>query len=100
MLIGLPRMHNESAELRDFLPDFVSFLAHQGASEIVLEEGYGAGIGFSGDQYRRVSPRVKFGSYEDCLSQDLVDVLRCPESEAIEKIRPGAHPAVHVALRN
>ena len=90
MLIGLPRMHKESGELRDFLPDFVSFLAHQGASEIVLEEGYGSGIGCNATQYLRASPRIKFGSYEDCLSQDLVVVLRCPDSDALDLLRPGA----------
>jgi alanine dehydrogenase len=91
MLIGLPRMHKEAAELRDFLPDFVAFLAHRDAvTSVLLEHEYGCGIGFSERDYGRVSPKIKFGSYDDCLAQDIVIVLRSPAEEALGKLRPGA----------
>lgn len=30
LLVGLPRMHKEAGERRDFLPEFVSFLSRAG----------------------------------------------------------------------
>jgi alanine dehydrogenase len=50
--IGLPRMHKEPGERRDFLPDFVGRLARRGA-EIYLEHGYGSGMGISADEYQQ-----------------------------------------------
>jgi hypothetical protein len=38
-------MVHEPGERRDFLPDFVEAVAHAGASSIVLEHGYGSGMG-------------------------------------------------------
>lgn len=93
MIVGLPRMHKEPGELRDFLPGFVSFLAERTdrpLSGIVVEDGYGSGIGFRNQDYARVSPLVKIGSYEDCLAQDVVVVLRSPSSEAIGHLGEGA----------
>lgn len=46
LLVGLPRMHKEAGERRDFLPEFVSFLSRAGFGDIVVEEGYGTGVGF------------------------------------------------------
>jgi alanine dehydrogenase len=82
-------MHKEPGEIRDFLPDFVAFLDHHGAERIVVEEGYGEGIGFSPGQYQRASPVLEFGSYEDCLGQDLCVVVRCPDEDVLPKIRRG-----------
>ena len=93
MIIGLPRIHREPGELRDFLPSFVSFLTQKetwGVSGIFIEEGYGSGIGFSEDDYLRISPMVKIASYADCLAQDVVVVLRAPPDKALERIRRGA----------
>ena len=91
MLIGLPRMHKEPGELRDFLPELVQFLAHRDAvTGIVLEEGYGAGMAYSSWQYSRLSPKVEFGSHQDCLEQDVVLVLRCPAEADLAMIRQGA----------
>lgn len=89
MFIGLPRMHKEAAEVRDFLPDFVSFLSHQQVDGVVIEEGYGSGMGFRIANYLRISPKVKVGTYEDCLAQDVVIVLRAPDEEVLRKISSG-----------
>lgn len=90
MLVGLPRMHKEPAEVRDLLPSFVSFLVGRGVTGVVIEEGYGSGMGYSHDDYLRISPRVKVGSLEDCLAQDIIVVIRAPDDGALRMIRPGA----------
>ena len=90
MQLGLPRMHKERGEVRDFLPDLVAYTAEHHVSAVVLEEGYGAGMGFTEHDYARVSSKVKFGSYADCLAQDVVMVMRAPSEDALRKIRPGA----------
>lgn len=88
--VGLPRMHKEPAELRDFLPETVAHLGQAGAREIVLEEGYGSGLGISVDEYLRASSRARFASYEECLGQDVVVVMRCPEQVDLRRLRRGS----------
>src|ERR687898_924317 len=88
--VGLPRMHKEQGERRDFLPDLIAHLDRLGADEIVLEEGYGLGVGVPMDAYLDVSGRARVGSYGECLDQDVVVVLRCPEQEELRRLRPGA----------
>ncbi|MEX0990497.1 MAG: hypothetical protein WD206_09430 [Actinomycetota bacterium] len=84
-------MHKEAGERRDFLPDLVASLAAEpSCSDIVLEEGYGSGIDASEEDYRAFAPEVRFSSYEDALRQDVVVVIRCPDDEAIGRMRPGA----------
>ena len=89
MIVGLPRMHKEAGELRDLLPDFVSFLAAMDVSRVVIEEGYGSGMGFRSQDYLRRSAKIEIGSYDDALSADLVLVLRSPSLEALAKLRRG-----------
>lgn len=88
--VGLPRMHKEAGERRDFLPDLIAWLGRAGVGEIVLEEGYGRGIGVAEDPYRGASDRARFSSFRTCLEQDVVIVLRCPDDEAISLMRPGS----------
>jgi alanine dehydrogenase len=88
--IGLPRMHKEPGERRDFLPELVACLDHLGAREIVLEETYGSGIGIAIDDYVGASCRARVASHEECLEQDVVLVLRCPEHDELRRLRPGA----------
>lgn len=90
LVVGLPRMHKEAGERRDFLPGFVEYLDVNGAAEIVLEEGFGTGIEIPPERYLAASGRARFGSYEECLGQDVVVVIRCPEHEALRSMRPGA----------
>jgi alanine dehydrogenase len=87
--VGLPRMHKEPGERRDFLPDLVTHLEELGAAHIVLEHGYGSGMDIDPRDYGSRSTRVRFGSYQECLEQDLVLVLRCPSDAALERLEPG-----------
>lgn len=87
--IGLARIHAEPGERRDFLPEFAAYLEAHGA-EVVLEHGYGSGIGFSEDDYRRAAPQVIFADERTVYQQDLVLVLRYPGDERVTWMRPGA----------
>ena len=87
--VGLPRMHKEPGERRDFLPDLVTHLEELGAAHIVLEHGYGSGMDIDPRDYDSRSTRVRFGSYQECLEQDLVLVLRCPSDAALQRLEPG-----------
>lgn len=88
--IGFPRMHKEAGERRDFLPALVTFLGRMGARSIVIEEGYGSGVGLPITSYLEAADVVRQGTYEECLQQDVVVVLRYPGADALRKMRPGA----------
>ncbi|HXY71464.1 MAG TPA: hypothetical protein VEM41_02880 [Actinomycetota bacterium] len=90
MNVGLPRMHKEAGERRDFLPRFVAALEAAGATAITLEEGYGAGMDIPASAYEAASSRVRFGTYEDCLEQDMVVVVRCPDETGLRILRRGS----------
>lgn len=81
MTIGLPRMHREAGERRDFLPAFVSRLGKLGLT-VVLEEGYGSGMGFTAEEYGR-NGNARFARVDECYRQDLVLVLRYPDEEYV-----------------
>ncbi|MCI0571184.1 MAG: hypothetical protein L0Y66_10565 [Myxococcaceae bacterium] len=89
LTVGLPRLHKEAGEKRDFLPAFVAFLDRVGARELVLEEGYGSGMGIPLEAYQAASRKVRFGSYAECLAQELVVVVRCPGDDALRQLRRG-----------
>ena len=65
---------------RDFLPDLVAASDRAGAGSIVLEHGYGEGMGLAADDYRAVSPKVRFADYEEVLASDVVAVIRARAS--------------------
>lgn len=90
MRIGLPRMHKERGELRDFLPGFVTFAGGLGAEAIVVEDGYGSGMGFRAQNYLRASPVVRLGTYAEASTQDVVIVLRAPAEDALRMMRRGS----------
>lgn len=89
LTIGLPRMHLEPGEKRDFLPEFVKQLQRFGF-EMYLEHDYGAGMGIQEDDYRRAAPYVRFVSLEETYRQDIVIVLRYPGDEPLRWMHPGA----------
>lgn len=86
--LGLPRMHKESGERRDFLPDLVQAVADLG-SPIVVERGIGSGMGYTDDDYVRAGMNVIVGSNEDAFAQDVVLALRAPE-DRLHLLRRGA----------
>jgi len=87
--IGMARMHAEFGERRDFLPSFVARLIRDGA-RVILEHGYGSGMGYNEEDYRAVAPEVRFVSHEEVYSQDHVLVLRCPAEDELRLLKPGA----------
>ncbi len=86
--IGLPRMHLETREKRDFLPEFVQRLYHYGF-EIFLEQGYGAGMGYQDVDYLALAPTAHFTTYEETLQKDIVLVLRYPGDSVVATMQPG-----------
>lgn len=87
--IGLARMNLEPGERRVFLPSFVARLDRQGA-QMVLEHGYGSGIGLDEDDYRHGSPSVTFATRDEVFAQDYVLVLRCPSDDDMRRMQRGA----------
>ena len=87
--IGLPRMHLEPGEKRDFLPQFVHNL-HQVGYEIFLEHGYGVEMGFQEQDYLASAPTAHFTTVEETYQQDIVLVLRYPGDAKITTMRRGA----------
>ena len=90
LTLGLPRMHMEAGEHRDFLPDLVAAADRAGAGAIVLEHGYGTGMGVREDAYLAASSKVRFADYDEVMSSDVVAVVRCPAEAALRGMRPGA----------
>lgn len=89
MKIGLLRIHHEPGEKRDFLPSFVKRMVQDGA-EIILEEGYGSGMGISELEYLNAAGKVSFSTLNDVLAQEYVMVLRCPPENEISLMKPGS----------
>ena len=87
--IGMARMHMEFGERRDFLPSFVARLIRRGA-KVILEHGYGSGMGFTQEDYLAAAPRVQFASHEEIFDQDYVMVLRCPVENELKQLKKGA----------
>ena len=90
LVLGLPRMHMEAGERRDFLPDVVTAADRAGAAAIVLEHGYGTGMGVAPEAYLAASPVARFAAYDEVMSSDVVAVIRCPAEPAMRAMRPGA----------
>lgn len=89
LTIGLPLQHKEAGEKRDYLPVFVAWLEKFGY-QVVLEQGYGAGMGYGEEDYRKLAPRVRFASEQEVYAQDYVLILRYPRDEALDWMRPGS----------
>jgi alanine dehydrogenase len=90
LTVGLPRMHQEAGERRDFLPSLVAWLDGADVDAVVLEDGYGSGMDVPAEAYREASGRARIGSYRECLRQDVVLVLRCPSNDDLSLLRTGS----------
>ena len=90
LTIGLPRMHVEFGERRDFLPAFVADLEKRGA-QVFLEYGYGSGMGFTEGDYEKLAPIARFVSHEEVYKKKIVLVLRCPSNDHLKRLQPGAY---------
>lgn len=89
LTFGLPSMHAEKGEVRAFLPDLVAHIEHWGG-EVVLEHGYGSGMGLQESDYLEVAPQARFADLETVYAQDYVLVLRYPQEDLLRWMRPGA----------
>jgi alanine dehydrogenase len=87
--IGLPRMHQEEGEKRDFLPVFVGWLETHGY-HVCLEHGYGSGMGYSEEDYQKKAPGICFADWQETYQQEYVLVLRYPGDEVVKWMHPGA----------
>lgn len=87
--IGLPQMHHEAGERRAFLPSFVARLERLGA-QVMLEAGYGAGMGYRAGDYRRAAASVRFAPMEEVYRQDYVLVVRYPTTAEVDLMPPGS----------
>lgn len=88
MSFGFPRMRKEPGERRDFCPSLISKIAACGA-RVTLEHGYGSGMGFDEKDFLTGASRACFTTHEETCEQDYVVVLRYPNQEELELIRPG-----------
>jgi alanine dehydrogenase len=88
LTLGLPRMHKEAGERRDFLPEFVHRVAPH-ATAVVAEAGIGSGMGLTDGDYAAI-PRVGLSTHEEAYRQDVVLVLRAPDDAELGLLRPGA----------
>jgi alanine dehydrogenase len=86
--IGLPRTLQEPGERRDFLPSLVGALTREG-TEVYVETGLGAGMGYRDDDYRAMSERVHVVTRPAAFEQDVVLILRAPDGD-LSLMRPGA----------
>ena len=86
--VGFPRMRKEPGEKRVFLPDFIQMLTH--FADVYLSEGYGSRLGFSFDDFRQGNLRVFQTEQKDAFQKDYVIMLRSPNHDEFELIKPGA----------
>jgi alanine dehydrogenase len=87
--IGFPRMENEAGEKRVFLPEFMDYLLELGA-QIYIEEGYGARLGFSFEDFKRAYPDVYMCTREEAFQKDVVLILRSPKSNEMQLVKRGS----------
>lgn len=87
--IGMARMHVEFGERRDFLPSFVARLMNRGA-KVILEHGYGSGMGLTQEDYQSIAPGVQFAAHEEIFRQEYLLVLRCPIESELKLLKKGA----------
>jgi len=86
--IGFPQMQKEAGEKRAFLPDFIQFLTR--FAKVYLAEGYGSRIGYSFDDYRQGNPNVFQVERREAFEKEYVMILRSPNEEEFEWMRPGS----------
>jgi len=87
--MGFPSMHVEIGERRAFPPDFMGWIAGLGA-QIVLEQGYGSGMGFDEADYLQAAEGAIFTTNLEAYQQDYVIILRCPSEAELLQLKSGA----------
>jgi len=85
--IGFLIIQAEAGERRGFLPNFIGSLEKLGA-RVVLEQGYGSGMGFNEQDYRKHAPEVIFAPRSEVYQQKYIIAIRYPGDEEIARMRP------------
>lgn len=89
LTLGLPRMHKEAGERRDFMPPFVRLMVALDL-EVFAEAGIGSGMGLTDRDYSSISDSIHVVDNAACYQQDLVLQLRSMEVEQFDRLRPGS----------
>ncbi|SHJ99484.1 Rossmann-fold NAD(P)-binding domain-containing protein [Paramaledivibacter caminithermalis] len=88
--MGFPRMTRKKGEKRDFLPELFKKLSNFKGIDILIEDGYGKGMGLTHEDYLNKNSNLKFTTHDDIYKQDLVIVLRAPNEEDIKIMKEGS----------
>jgi alanine dehydrogenase len=88
LTLGLPRIRNEEAELRDFHPELVH-VAVAANAEVLVERGYGSALGYLDSDYLIDPARVRVVDRAEALAADIVLMLR-PSEDVYEGLRAGS----------
>ena len=88
LTVGFPHMLKEAGERRAFLPSFIQKTAQY--AEVFMGEGYGSRMGFSFDDYRQGNVHVHEVERKESFRKDIVVILRAPNEDEYEWIRPGS----------
>ena len=76
-------------ERRVFLPEFIQKMTRLGF-EVYIEEGYGSRSGLTFEDYHQANPKVHVCSAEKVYAFEFVLVLRAPNNEEYQLIKPGS----------
>ena len=87
--VGLLRMSEHPANAGTSCRGSSGRSPRLGADEIVLETGYGQGLGLAPEAYTSEGD-VRFAERDEVFAQDVVLVLRCPPDADLGKLRPGS----------
>ena len=88
LTLGLPKIHNEPGEVRDFHPGIVRVALGTGA-EVLIESGYGSGLAHIDQDYLIDPGRIRLVDREEALTADVVLMLR-PSDDAFDHLRAGS----------
>ena len=87
--IGFLSMQFEEEEKRDFRPSFFGKLKSIG-NPILLDETYGAKLGYSKHDYLGANPSIRFCSRSEVLRSDIVSSVRTPINDELLQMKRGA----------
>jgi len=87
LTLGLPRIRNETGEVRDFLPVLARDAVEMGA-EVWIETGYGSGMGHRDEDYLSSSSHIHAAGREAAFACEIVLMLR-PSDDALDLLRSG-----------
>lgn len=99
--VGFPMIHNFDGDRRDFSPELFAFMDRYEGVEFYLEDGYGSRLGYTEQDYKDASPKVRFVSMKEAYAQDITMILKDPDLENLELLKDGSvfFTMIHYAVR-